>query len=66
MIEELIISLTRALVDANRNLAGIRESQEKLLAIAEEARKERTSLTAKMQEAFRRPLDLPPPPVEGK
>lgn len=56
---EIIASLV---TDLNR----IANAQEKLLAIAEEARKERSTLSAKMQEAFRRPLDLPPPPVEGK
>ncbi len=52
--------------DLLKVMRRIADAQEKLLAIAEEARKERTSLSAKMQEAFRRPLDLPPPPVEGK
>jgi hypothetical protein len=40
-------------------LIRIADAQEALLAIAQEARKERTSLSEQMKKAFSRPLEEP-------
>lgn len=48
LLEELVTNLNRIAV-----------AQERLLAIAEEARKERTSLADQMKKAFSRPLEEP-------
>lgn len=41
-------------------LNRIADAQEKLLAIAEEARATRKSMSDKMTEMFKKPLDVPP------
>ena len=41
-------------------LHRIANAQERLLEIAQEARQNRNSMTEKMQQMFKQPLDIPP------
>lgn len=53
------ILVDKLLSNAVEALERVANAQEKLLAIAEEARRERTSLADQMKKAFSRPLEEP-------
>jgi hypothetical protein len=53
------IDLVSVVQDLAESVKRVAVAQEKLLSIAEEARKERTSLADQMKKAFSRPLEEP-------